>query len=61
MAKYVAAKQLLSARVSYAISLYVQYLPELGARAAYETAMTASELTAPERTEFRNAIYTSQR
>lgn len=51
----------LSARVSYAVQLYLQYLPQLGARAAYDTAMAVSELSAQERAEFRRAIYSIDR
>ena len=50
----------LSARVTYAVSLYLQYLHELGARAAYDAAMAAAELTSAEKAEFRRAIYASE-
>lgn len=48
---------MLSAKLTYAISIYQQYMKDLGARRAYDTAMAVSKLTRDERTEFRRLIY----
>jgi hypothetical protein len=49
--------EILSAKVTYAVSLYQQTVEKLGPRAAYQTAVELAGITtAAERAAMRNAI-----
>jgi hypothetical protein len=51
----------MSAKVTYAVSLYRQLVDKLGPRAAYESAVKLAGLrTASEREKMRNAIVLSE-
>lgn len=46
----------LSASVSYAVSLYLKTVDELGPRAAYEAAVAAAQLNSPDRAKLRATL-----
>lgn len=61
MASTAQNNQLMSIRVTYALSLYRESLAELGARAAYDRACELAALTRPERADFRRAVYSQDK